>query len=124
MQQESNSEFTIQELETELSNIDNAIESFNYEKQLGEAMQRLYDNEDFKLLFKEYYGKDYLNARMRDLAGAITEQPEKSALNQIKSIAIFKQFCETVIKHGLSADDRIAECMNVKEQILLQMETM
>lgn len=70
----------------------------------AEALWRLMNNEDFKLVFRDYYQGIYLQRIVKeDLATATAEITKQSAVDRIKSIGLFDQFIKQLDKDGMYA---------------------
>lgn len=70
----------------------------------AEALWRLMNNEDFKLVFRDYYQGLYLQRLVKeDLASAVAEQTKNAAVDRIKSIGLFDSFIKQVDKEGMYA---------------------
>ena len=70
----------------------------------AEALWRLMNNEDFKLVFRDYYQGLYLQRIVKeDLATATAEITKQSAVDRIKSIGLFDQFIKQLDSEGMYA---------------------
>lgn len=70
----------------------------------SEALWRLMNNEDFKLVFRDYYQGVYLQRLVReDLASATAEVVKQSAVDRIKAIGLFDQFIKQLDRDGMDA---------------------
>lgn len=87
----------IQEIERERKN-----QEINLER--AEALWRLFDNPDFKLVFRDYYMSTYLQQLVKeDLATATAEVVKNSAVDRIKAIGLFDNFLKQVDREGMYA---------------------
>lgn len=70
----------------------------------GEALWRLFENEDFQLVFRDYYQGLYLQRIVKeDLATATADITKQSAVDRIKAIGLFDQFIKQVDSEGAYA---------------------
>ena len=70
----------------------------------AEALWRLMNNEDFKLVFRDYYQGLYLQRIVKeDLATATADITKQSAVDRIKSIGLFDQFIKQLDAEGMDA---------------------
>ena len=90
---------------------DNLIEQIERERknqalilERAEALWRLMDNPDFKLVFRDYYQGLYLQRIVKeDLATATADITKQSAVDRIKSIGLFDQFIKQLDSEGMYA---------------------
>lgn len=86
----------------------------------AEALWRLMQNDDFKLVFRDYYQGLYLQRIVKeDLATATAEITKQSAVDRIKSIGLFDQFIKQLDAEGVDAksflsasDEELVEAYN------------
>ena len=86
----------------------------------AEALWRLMNNEDFKLVFRDYYQGLYLQRIVKeDLATATADITKQSAVDRIKSIGLFDQFIKQLDSEGSYAksflkasDEELVEAYN------------
>ena len=86
----------------------------------AEALWRLMQNDDFKLVFRDYYQGLYLQRIVKeDLATATAEITKQSAVDRIKSIGLFDQFIKQLDAEGVYAksfmsasDEELVEAYN------------
>lgn len=91
------SEQIIQEIERERKN-----QEINLNR--AEALWRLMDNPDFRLVFRDYYMSTYLQRLVKeDLATATAEIVKNSAVDRIKAIGLFDNFLKQLDKEGMYA---------------------
>lgn len=70
----------------------------------AEALWRLMNNEDFKLVFRDYYQGLYLQRLVKDdLATSVAEQTKNAAVDRIKAIGLFDNFIKQLDKEGMYA---------------------
>lgn len=70
----------------------------------SEALWRLMNNEDFKLVFRDYYQGLYLQRIVKeDLATATADITKQSAVDRIKAIGLFDQFIKQLDRDGMDA---------------------
>lgn len=75
----------------------------------AEALKRLFKNEDFILVFREYYMGTYLkNLVTDDLASATADITKASAVDKIKAIGLFDQFIKHIDRQGVYAQNFLA----------------
>lgn len=91
------SEQLINEIERERKN-----QEINLKR--AEALHRLFENEDFKLVFRDYYQGLYLQRLVKEeLALATAEQVKQSAVDKIKAIGLFDVFIKQIDREGAYA---------------------
>ena len=110
---------------------DNLIEQIERERknqalilERAEALWRLMDNPDFKLVFRDYYQGLYLQRIVKeDLATATAEITKQSAVDRIKSIGLFDQFIKQLDAEGVYAksfisasDEELVEAYNAADR--------
>lgn len=87
----------IEEIERERKNQETVLNR-------AEALWRLMNNEDFKLVFRDYYQGLYLQRLVKeDLALAVAEQTKNAAVDRIKAIGLFDGFIKQLDKEGMYA---------------------
>lgn len=82
--------------------LERANQKINLER--AEALKRLFKNEDFIKVFRDYYMGIYLkNLVTDDLASATADITKASAVDKIKAIGLFDQFIKHIDKQGVYA---------------------
>ena len=104
----------------QIKEIEHSINELTKIKEKGEALRRLKDNKDFKLIVLEGYFKDEA-ARLVLLKGDIgSEADQKFYTKAIKAIGMFNSYLSSVISLGRRAEDSLES--HKEEKIRLQSE--
>lgn len=91
------SEHIIEEIERERKN-----QEINLHR--AEALWRLLGNEDFQLVFRDFYQGTYLQRLVKEeLALATADQVKNSVVDKIKAIGLFDQFIKYIDREGAYA---------------------
>jgi len=92
----------------EINSEEEAIQSLQKLESNARAMLRLYENEDFKLLFENGFIKDWAVTQTNNIA---VYQPERRVrvMEQMLGRSIFKQYCEDIIEKGRMAKDTLRQ---------------
>ena len=97
-----------------INNLDNDIKKYKQQVALGEALERLEVNPDFRMLIeRNYLGTHALNlvySRTRDMT------PDNEIARKIDAIAAFKQYLDEVKENRATASKSLKDAEQTREE--------
>lgn len=110
----------MREVESQLQQIEISLEEAQHQVALAEALQRLHDNADFKLvILKGYFEQECQRTVMlKFAANYIGEQNQKDAENVLTGIGMLGQYFRKIFIRGEQADRAIQADSATREELL------
>lgn len=100
------------DIDTDIQRTEEGIKTFEEAKKLAEAVAKLRNNKDFKLVVEQGYFTKYLNNLVQGLAIVSTEANVNQMNRQIAGIGSFKHYLNTIEHQGLIAEQEIINLKN------------
>lgn len=93
-----------------LSEINKQRQENKLQKDLADALKRLYSNPDFVLVFKTYYSETHVLALVSQLALYDTQSLEhQELLKELNVISNFNMFLDRILTNGAMAEVALRE---------------
>ena len=102
-----------------LKDIDDRIEYLNGQIELGKSLERLHENEDFKLVILEAYFETE-SKRLFELLiepTTLTREQLDNVMDMTSALRNFKKFFKTVLINAHMAPDQIAEEEEYRKEV-------
>ena len=88
----------------------------NLQKDLYFALNRLYSNPDFKLVFKNYYCNEYVISLVKSLSQYSENTTEyQETIRELSVISSFQKFLQEILTNGAMAIDNLKELNAIPE---------